>query len=136
MGYDALVIAGLVLLGLALLIVPLGLAVGQQRWETLQSAWWMRLLIQMVILAIAAGFHIGFWVYGGQTLGMRAWRLRVEGDDGSSLSLRDAAIRYLAAWISALPFGLGFLWSLWDPERLAWHDRLSHTRLVLLAPRP
>ena len=32
--------------------------------------------------------------------------------------------------ISLLPFGLGFFWQLVDKERLAWHDRISKTRLI------
>jgi uncharacterized RDD family membrane protein YckC len=31
-----------------------------------------------------------------------------------------------------LCLGLGFLWVLYDRDKLAWHDRLSGTRLVRL----
>ena len=41
-----------------------------------------------------------------------------------------AVTRRRAALVSLLALGLGFLWSLWDPERLTWHDRLSRTRIV------
>jgi len=34
-----------------------------------------------------------------------------------------------------LPAGLGWWWMLVDRERLAWHDRLSGTRIVLVPPR-
>ena len=34
-----------------------------------------------------------------------------------------------AAILSWAPLGLGFLWQLWDKDKLAWHDRLSGTRL-------
>jgi hypothetical protein len=36
----------------------------------------------------------------------------------------------LAASLSWAALGLGFLWQLWDPEKLTWHDRLSNTRLI------
>jgi len=38
------------------------------------------------------------------------------------------------AWavVSWLPLGLGYLWILVDPQRRAWHDRLSGTRVVVL----
>jgi uncharacterized RDD family membrane protein YckC len=39
-------------------------------------------------------------------------------------------LRFLAAIVSWLPFGLGFWWQLWDRDGLTWHDRLSSTRLV------
>jgi len=32
--------------------------------------------------------------------------------------------------LSWLPAGLGYLWQLWDPEKLTWHDRISKTRIV------
>ncbi len=77
-------------------------------------------------------FFTGFWVRGGQTLGMRAWRLKVVRLDGTDLSWSDALRRHLSALISVLLLGLGFLWILIDPEKMAWHDRLSKTRLVIV----
>lgn len=32
--------------------------------------------------------------------------------------------------LSGLPFGLGFLWALWDPNKQAWHDKLVGTVVV------
>ena len=46
-----------------------------------------------------------------------------------------AIVRLGAAILSWLPLGLGFIWVLFDSDRLTWHDRLSGTRLVLL-PKP
>ncbi len=60
---------------------------------------------------------------------MLAWGLRVEADDGASPSVGKASIRFFAAMLSWLALGLGFLWQLWDPDGLTWHDRLSNTRL-------
>jgi uncharacterized RDD family membrane protein YckC len=92
----------------------------------------MRLLLQAGLVAVMIAFHVGFWTHGGQSLGMRAWRLRVVRWDGAPLRLSDALLRYAAAWLSALPLGLGFLWSLWDAEGYTWHDRWSRTRLVMI----
>jgi uncharacterized RDD family membrane protein YckC len=78
------------------------------------------------------GFHILFWTRGGQTLGMRAWRLKVLRDDGQPLTIQDALLRYVAAILSWAALGLGFLWILVDSDGLAWHDRISKTRLVIL----
>jgi len=75
-----------------------------------------------------------FWTHGGQTLGMRAWKVRVCRDDGTNLSWRRAALRFGAAGLSWLLFGLGFLWMLVDKDALTWHDRLSATRLVVTVP--
>ena len=70
------------------------------------------------------------WTRGGQTLGLRAWHLRVVDRSGSPVGWRQALARYLGAWVSTLSFGLGFLWLLADRERCAWHDRLAGTRVV------
>lgn len=85
---------------------------------------------QLTLLAVAYAYFVGFWSRRGGTTGMVAWRLRVESRDGGLPSLRQATVRFLAAIVSFAAFGLGFLWSLWDREGLAWHDRLSGTRLV------
>lgn len=91
---------------------------------------------QLFIFAQAAAFFIVFWCRGGQTLGMRAWRLRVETRGGQPLTVATAAARFAAALLSLAAFGLGFLWVLLDAHRSAWHDRLSGTRVVLLPRSP
>jgi uncharacterized RDD family membrane protein YckC len=84
-------------------------------------------------LAIMAGYYVLNWTRSGQTLGMRAWRLRTLTDSGTPLRVGRALARFcwgLAAWA---PSGLGVLWLYADPERLALHDRLSRTRVVVLS---
>jgi uncharacterized RDD family membrane protein YckC len=70
------------------------------------------------------------WTRSGQTLGLKAWRLRVERQDGGRLTPWDALWRFLAGALALLPLGVGLLWVLVDRDRLAWHDRLSGTRVV------
>jgi len=83
-------------------------------------------------LLIAMVFFSAFWTFGGQTLGMKAWRLQLVTAAGSPVSYRQALLRFASACISALPAGLGFWWLLWDRDRLSWHDRWSGTTVVLL----
>jgi len=85
---------------------------------------------QITLLIIAWLFFAGFWSLGGRTLGMQSWGLRVVNDDGQKPDLLRATVRFIAAIVSWAPAGLGFLWQLWDKDMLAWHDRLSGTRLV------
>lgn len=82
------------------------------------------------MVAIAFIFFVGFWCGYGRTLGMQSWRLRLEAPDGCKPGLAAASLRFFAATLSWLPAGLGFWWQLWDRDGLAWHDRLSGTRLV------
>jgi uncharacterized RDD family membrane protein YckC len=93
-------------------------------------SWWA---FRSGALAIMAAYYVLNWTRSGQTLGMRAWRLRTLTDSGKRLQIGQAVVRFcwgLAAW---LPFGLGVLWLYADPEHLALHDRLSRTRVVVLA---
>ena len=87
---------------------------------------------QLYLLSLIALFFCYFWVKGGQTLGMRAWRLRVVRYDGAGLHGIDALRRFVLAFISLAPAGLGLFWSLIPPDHLAWHDSWSKTRMVLL----
>lgn len=90
------------------------------------ASWWFN----ASLVAISFAFFGWFWTHGGQTLGMRAWRLRLERHDGGAVKWPDAARRFLASWVLALPPGLGFFWGAIDREGLCWHDRLSRTRIV------
>ncbi len=75
------------------------------------------------------------WSRGGQTLGMRPWRLHVMAIDGN-IATRNALIRrYLVGTLSLLLGGLGFWWAWFDRDHLTWHDRASATRLVRAANR-
>ena len=70
------------------------------------------------------------WRGGGQTLGMRPWRLQLVDLAGNVPGTRALWRRYAVASLSLLLGGLGFWWAWIDRDRLAWHDRASGTRLV------
>jgi uncharacterized RDD family membrane protein YckC len=128
-GYDSLLLAALYVLVSALVVLPAGMLFGVP--EPAGDAL-VRLLLQLLLILVTLGFFVGFWLHGGQTLGMRAWRIRVVRADGHPLHAGNALLRALGALLSLAPLGLGFLWMLVDRERLTWHDRISATRLVLL----
>ena len=88
------------------------------------------LVYRAVLGLVIYVFFVGFWMRSGRTLGMQSWRLQLETTHGGEISLAAASIRFFAAIVSWLPAGLGFLWSLWDKDRLTWHDRLSGTHIV------
>ncbi|MCB1619318.1 MAG: RDD family protein [Thiothrix sp.] len=87
-------------------------------------------LMLLVYLAIGFAFFGWFWTHGGQTLGMRAWKIRVADDYGRTLNWQQAFFRYTMSIFSWLVLGVGYWIAIFDPERLAWHDRLSRTRLI------
>lgn len=86
-------------------------------------------LLWLVCWGLTGAYAIISWRRGGQTLGMRPWRLRVIAADGTSPTWRAAALRYLVASLSLLLGGLGFWWAWLDRDRLTWHDRASGTRM-------
>ncbi|MCP5299220.1 MAG: RDD family protein [Chromatiaceae bacterium] len=88
-------------------------------------------LLRAYMAVCPFAFFGWFWTHGGQTLGMRAWRLLLVDADGGPIGWRQAMIRVAAAHLSLLLAGLGYLWILVDRDRLAWHDRLSRSRLVI-----
>ena len=82
--YDALLLGGILFaLALPLPLIP----------DSMRSLWWVRLAIQAYLLAGGFLFFAWFWVHGGQTLGLRAWRMRLVRDDGRPLSWSIAARR-------------------------------------------
>lgn len=95
----------------------------------------VKTLYQLYLLAICFFYYSGFWVRGGQTLGLRTWRLKLVRNDGGPITWSIASKRFAFAWLSLLCLGLGFLWVMYDRDKLAWHDRLSGTKLMQLPKR-
>ena len=119
--YDTLLVTAL----LFLVTVPFIAVRGGEPVETGDN-----LIYRIMLVLIVFVFFVGYWSRSGRTLGMQSWGLQLETDDGQLPSTGAASLRFLAAIISLLPLGLGFLWQLWDPNNLTWHDRISKTRLV------
>jgi len=92
-------------------------------------------VLGLVLLWLASGaYAVLSWRRGGQTLGMRPWRLKVTAADGRRAGFAALSLRYAVATLSLAAGGLGFLWSLLDRERRTWHDLASRTVLVRLQP--
>ncbi|MEA5124014.1 RDD family protein [Xanthomonas floridensis] len=88
------------------------------------SAWqWLLWLCCWVVAGIYATVS---WRRGGQTLGMRPWRLHLQ---EPRPTWRQAWTRYAVGTLSLALAGAGFWWAWVDRERLTWHDRASGTRL-------
>jgi len=118
--YDTLLLFGvLVVAAVPLLAVP----------ASLRPLPLVRLAIQAYLLAVCFFYFGWFWTHGGQTLGMKSWRLRLRGE-GGRVTWGRCAVRFAAAGVSWACLGLGFAWALVDREGLAWHDRASGTRLA------
>lgn len=114
---------------------------------------WAGPLLATGVWAFAGAYFVLSWARGGQTLGMRPWRLRVVGANGHAAAPGALFQRYawatlpafvglelaaLVAWPApGTPFWIaaglalgGWFWAFIDREGLPLHDRLSGTRLV------
>ena len=144
--YDALLV--IAILFIAALPLPLV-------EESVRTLWWARILEQLYLVTAWFLFFGWFWTHGGQTVGMKAWRMKLLRENGDKPSWRDALIRFalssgcfylllalfglgilsgkIAFILAGITFGLAFLWILIDRKGCAWHDRLSRTRLVVVS---
>jgi uncharacterized RDD family membrane protein YckC len=74
-----------------------------------------------------AQYIILFTYFAGATPGMMLRGLQITSLDGVNPSRRQLLWRSLGYLISAGAMMLGFVWTLWDEDRLSWHDRISQT---------
>ena len=75
-------------------------------------------------------YHYLFTALGGRTLGMDYEQLQVVNFEGQPISVEESRLRTLGYLISLGCFGLGYLWAVFDPDRLTWHDKISKTLIV------
>jgi len=95
-------------------------------------------LLSLYLLCVCFVFYAGFWVHGGQTLGMHVWHIRIEQMDGSAISWKQALIRF----ITGLPAWSILILSLvryYVPEKIQsqyfndWLLNLNPTVLLIIA---
>jgi uncharacterized RDD family membrane protein YckC len=85
---------------------------------------WLLHAHQAFLIAVLAAYFLWCWLRGGQTLAMKAWRIRLV-----NVTPRNALLRFALA-VLLVPTGVGVLWALVDRDRQFLHDRLAGTRLV------
>lgn len=128
--YDVFILAALSMAYGALAVVVYVAVTGDQgeAYTPMFDGLWF----QLGWLGLIAGFYCFFWRKGGQTLGMRAWRLSLQDAAGGNPSWNQCLKRCAAGALSLGLFGLGYWWKWLDRDNLCWHDRLSGTQVVVL----
>ncbi len=125
MAYDSLlVLTTLIFAGAVAFIAMGGDTFINENGDATYPWWYFYYLVSVIIL-----FYVWFW-RKGETLGLRAWKIKVVKLDGSRLDWSTALIRFFASVLCCATLGLGFLWSLFDKEKRALNDILSKTKLV------
>jgi len=115
------------LLVFAVLFVATAVALVFNHGEAIQSS----PLFSLYLLFTLFTFYAWFWRKSGQTLGMRAWKIRIVSELGGNPDWGSSYLRLTFALLSVCCLGLGYLWRLFKPY--TWHDRLSQTRIVDLS---
>jgi uncharacterized RDD family membrane protein YckC len=157
--YDGLLLLALWMIASAIM-VPFGTSESAARSHELAvaSSSFRQFVMFPVLVMVTWLFYGYFWTRAGQTLGMQTWRLQVLRFDGQHLRWTDAITRCASACLFPILCGLisqlawhsipgfvisvclgflgNYLWMLWSPHGLSWHDQLSGTRVWKLPPEP
>jgi len=86
------------------------------------------IIFQLGWLLTFIGFYTYFWRKGGQTTGMRAWRVKILDSNNDKPTNKQCLIRLITAPIGWLLFFTAYT----NSNRQWLHDKLSRTQLVLL----
>ena len=118
--YDCLLLFSILFFG-SLVLLPL---VGDGAIES------GNLVYNAYLLVLSYLYFCWQWTMGGQTLGMRSWHIYVINENSNYPDWKEASLRFLFAVVSWLLFGLGFIYALFNKDKLTLHDRFSNTRLI------
>jgi uncharacterized RDD family membrane protein YckC len=142
--YDSLLLGGVLIVASALAWGLMAALLGSEA-VTLHNPLRSNPFFQTYLLLVCFFFYGGSWVRGGQTLGMRAWRLQVRRTDGRGMSWQQALLRFLTAALWVTPFYLHPLFKISINLSLGISlavlllllalrlpDRVSETELVVL----
>ena len=92
---------------------------GGKAIDTSHDYYWLYLLY---LAAISFTYYHWFWSRGGQTPGMKTWRMQLY--RSSPVDLKFSLLYVVAAIVSWLLAGTGFLLAFLHPQRKTLHDIL------------
>lgn len=115
---------------LAALFVATAIALPFNNGEAFRSD---QYLFSVYLFLVSFSFFGWFWTHGGQTPGMKAWQLKlvVISSPDTAITWYQAAKRFLASILSWLFIGAGFIAIVLSAKKLAWHDLLSGSSIVV-----
>ncbi|HET7727028.1 MAG TPA: RDD family protein [Candidatus Limnocylindrales bacterium] len=91
----------------------------------------LTIVLVLGVIVLSIGYFPWFWMRGGQTPGMRPFRLYVVRDrDGGPVSGGAAALRLLGYVVNSFALYIGFAWILIDKRRRGWHDLIAGTVVI------
>lgn len=123
--YDGLILMALYILPGGLLVTLVSKLMGSEELIRLSPAMAMSYWFTIAFL-----YYTHSWRKGGQTVGMKAWRLKLINENPRPLQLSQCMLRTGVGFFSLMTAGLGFWWMLIDKQQRTWHDIASMTRVV------
>lgn len=146
--YDGLLA---VAMGMGLVLLPASLLITFAHLDPHGAVYAIGILLWGYVVMLV--FFGWFWTHGGQTLGMRTWRLRMVAEDGSPVGWKEVWARFtlgLPAWVlwvvgayqfhhlpvtGPIMLVAGLILLVLDQWPEGWREQLSKTR-VLQLPKP
>lgn len=96
--------------------------------DVIQSSVVYQTIIQVWVGFWVLGFFLWFWTHGGQTIGMRAWRIRLHSCNNKPLTYSRMLLRVLTAL-----GGIGTLFIIFNPrKKRALQDIATQTEVLQL----
>ncbi len=71
-----------------------------------------------------------FWIYGGKTLGMSSWKLRIVSENGKPITLFQTVIRFFVNTLTLSLAGIPLFLRRLNKENKSLSDYLSKTKIV------
>jgi len=115
---------------IAILFIVTAIANSLNKGEAIEPGDSLYPLYVLTVFALSYLYFAWFWIHGGQSLGMKTWRIQLQGSENNKISWKTTAIRFVSALFSWGFFGIGFLWALFDKKNRCWHDLASKTVLI------
>jgi uncharacterized RDD family membrane protein YckC len=86
--------------------------------------------IYVVLLFLGSTYFVFLEGFTGKTIGKMILGIRIIRDDGESMRLWEAFVRWLGYYVSAFFIFMGFIWAIFDSKNQAWHDKFAGTYVI------
>ena len=130
--YDSFLVFAITLAYGALLLLIKILFNGINELENIQPGPILQWLSFFGWLCCILSYYYICWRKQGQTLGMKAWRLKLQQHSGALATPEQCLMRSLLAPLSMACLGIGYLWILLPSSDGCLHDIISHTDVVVI----
>ena len=123
---DLILIFGIVTLtlGVGLFFTGAGFGVGPERYVNILIP------IYFILLFLGSTYFVFLEGFAGKTVGKMIVGIKIIRDDGESMRLWEAFVRWLGYFVSAFFIFIGFIWAIFDSKSQAWHDKFAGTYVV------